>query len=163
MMRIKNTILTAIAAGIAFLGGIMMLGKNPFRKKEKVKKDYVDMPKSLKESTLEEEMNIKQRYEQLDKKLNKQEEEEKVLEMLRMVILDAQKEKVAKYKSVVERPYRIKRVDKEYIAHRRIVTQNQKQLHNIREPSAKNQIQSVHCKTANFKIYEKNKGGDKGG
>lgn len=174
MMRGKSTLLTAIAAGIVFVSGMIILGKNPFNKKEQMKKDYVHIPgveivgspviegvadASLKEISLKEasmkNTNMKNsRIKEVTMRQEKLSEEEKLLAMLQVVLVDSGKDKVVFNKKEAVRMRKGKQLALSYKGRHMTMTHNQKELYKIREPSAGEEVQIV-----NFEATESDKGG----
>lgn len=139
-MRMKSTLLTMVATGIVLLSGLMIWCKKPFTKKEQVKKDYIEVPKEEMIGSVDESEGFKEKAEIIFKK-DQLTENDKLLEMLRVVIVDSGRDKVVLNKKETVRVGRDKRLALDYKGHHMVVTQNQKQLHKIREPSAAEKIQ----------------------
>lgn len=136
MRRMKSTLLTIVATGIAFLGGLIIGCKKPFIKKEQAKKDYIEVPKA--EEFKEQE--VKKQAEIIFKE-NQITEQDKLLEMLRVVIVDSKRDKWVLNKKEAVRVGRDKRLALDYKGHHMVATHSQKQLHKIREPSVAERIQ----------------------
>ncbi|MEG1828735.1 MAG: hypothetical protein RR309_04865 [Cellulosilyticaceae bacterium] len=137
----KSTLLTIVATGIAFLGGLIIGCKKPFIKKEQAKKDYIEVPKAeeFKEQEVKKQ-EVKKQAEIIFKE-NQITEQDKLLEMLRVVIVDSKRDKWVLNKKEAVRVGRDKRLALDYKGHHMVATHSQKQLHKIREPSVAERIQ----------------------
>lgn len=140
-MRVKNTLFTAIAAGIVFLSGMVILGKNTLTKKEHSKKDYT--PINNTHNTAHEKVKVDIPVNEKGQKTQGKDEHlllQMVNEMLQARNTNAVNFGMRKVVSIRGEG----RVVSNDTLHRRVTIQDQKSACKIREPSGSLSMQVVN-------------------
>lgn len=157
-MRVKNTLFTAITAGIIFLSGIVILGKNTLMKRHAAKKDYIPVQGEQNENTKEslkkeeritellhnkqEELALATKDETSIEATNLERNNEKVilLQKVNQLVQSRQTGKINYTINKLARKYEGKRMEKLTQAEHPMLTHQEKMGYKIREPSiVKNQ------------------------
>lgn len=150
-MGVKNTLFTALAAGIIFLSGMVILGKNTLLKKDTLKKAYVPI-KTEQIVHKEEDRKVEKLH---NKKVEQKLQEDSALVLLQMV------NKLIQEKASGKVNYTINRMMRNHGGIRlamgqgeegKLLVYGDKQLHRIREPS-------VGVIEGQFKVQDSDKGG----